>query len=261
MRAYDPESVAASVQEVYDVARQAGRDPLPEELSRALAAPGSANTAVARGTPTPVETLQAWAARGADAKDWYLDYAREAQGLATVDGELDPNLLAELLVALGRTGQRTQPHINLRSAMKFIETRQVLQDSGRWDDFVQDASAPKGSEPFQRAHELVYQTYTGLGGPGMLAMRQVLPDMMKLWTTGQIEIGGNMKLANYTGAFRDSLHNLPDMLGVPDSWMFNAFGFADPDAASKNPAASQYIVASLAELASRLGVSPSSCRP
>ncbi|HEX2324578.1 MAG TPA: hypothetical protein VHQ00_04215, partial [Chloroflexota bacterium] len=256
VRAYAAESVAGGVQVVYDAARTAGRDPLPEELATAFAAPGSADTAVFRGTPTPIARLLEWAQRGADAKDWYTEYAREVERLATVDGELDPNMLAELLVALGRTGQRTQPHINLRSALKFIETRQVLQDSGRWDDFLRDASAPKGSEAFQRAHELVYQTYTRLGGPGMLAMRQVLPDMMKLWTTGQIEIGGNMKLANYTGAFRDSLHNLPDMLGVPDSWMFNAFGFADPDAASKNPNASQYIVASLAELASRLGVSP-----
>ncbi len=79
------------------------------------------------------------------------------------------------------------------------------------------------------------------------------------WTDKGVEIGSNMKLAQYYGAFRESLFNAFTMFSVPDRWMFKAFGVINPDkqGTASNASASEFVMTIIADIASKLdGVTP-----
>ena len=82
---------------------------------------------------------------------------------------------------------------------------------------------------------------------------------LDFWTQGGVEIESNMKLAQYYGAFRESLFNSFTMFSVPDRWMFKAFGIIDPNKQStaSNAQASEFLMTIVADIASKLdGVTP-----
>lgn len=82
---------------------------------------------------------------------------------------------------------------------------------------------------------------------------------LDFWSEGGTEIAGNMKLAQYYGAFVESLFNGFTMFSVPDRWMFKSFGIIDPDEQStpSDAKASEFLMTVLADIASKLdGVTP-----
>ena len=82
---------------------------------------------------------------------------------------------------------------------------------------------------------------------------------LDFWSEGGTEIDGNMKLAQYYGAFVESLFNGFTMFSVPDRWMFKSFGIIDPDEQStpSDAKASEFLMTVLADIASKLdGVTP-----
>lgn len=95
-------------------------------------------------------------------------------------------------------------------------------------------------------------------GAANTASSDLLESVLNFWLYARDEIAANMKLANYSAAFRDSIENIVTMFCVPDTWIFKVVGIRNPrdQGTASDPAVSEFVSALFADIATRMGVSP-----